>query len=98
MCLQIKIPTTSGERLSAPAAVSISCGRPGRKRPGNIKNGYVFCGLDEELIKDGIDIIIKKEVSDDFKELNFIKIDGMNTTFDDIVNAYHSILIDAVAD
>lgn len=54
---------------------------------GNIKNGYVFCGLDEELIKDGIDIIIKKEVSDDFKELNFIKIDGMNTTFDDIVNA-----------
>ena len=54
---------------------------------GNIKNGYVFCGLDEELIKDGIDMIIKREVSDDFKDLNLIKIDGMNTTFDDIVNA-----------
>lgn len=54
---------------------------------GNIKNGYVFCGLDEELIKDGIGIIINKEVTDDFKELNLIKIDGMNTTFNDIVNA-----------
>lgn len=54
---------------------------------GNIKNGYVFCGLDEELIKDGIEIIINKEISEDFKELNLIKIDGMNTTFDEIVNA-----------
>lgn len=54
---------------------------------GNIKSGYVFCGLDEELIKDGIDIIIKKEITDDFKELNLISIDGMNTTFDDILNA-----------
>lgn len=54
---------------------------------GNVKNGYVFCGLDEELIKDGIDKIIKKEISDDFKDLNLIRIDGMNTTFDDIVNA-----------
>ena len=54
---------------------------------GNIKNGYVFCGLDEELIKDGINMIIKREVSDDFKDLNLIRIDGMNTTFDDIVNA-----------
>lgn len=37
---EIKTPTTFGERLSAPTAVSISCGRPERKRPGNIKNGY----------------------------------------------------------
>lgn len=54
---------------------------------GNLKNGYIFCGLDEELIKDGIDIIVKKEIAEEFKELNFIKIDGMNTTFDDIMNA-----------
>ena len=54
---------------------------------GNVKNGYVFCGLDEELIKDGIDLIIKREVSDDFKELNLIRIDGVNTSFDDIMNA-----------
>ncbi|NSA00471.1 hypothetical protein FHU26_000905 [Clostridium beijerinckii] len=27
---------------------------------GNIKNGYIFCGLDEEFIKDGISLIIKR--------------------------------------
>lgn len=54
---------------------------------GTIKNGYIFCGLDEELIKDGINLIIKKEISEDFRELNLIKIDGMNTSFDDIMNA-----------
>lgn len=54
---------------------------------GNIKNGYIFCGLDEELIKDGIDLIIKKQIDENLKELNLIKIDGMNTNFDDIMNA-----------
>lgn len=54
---------------------------------GNMKNGYVFCGLDEELIKDGINLIIKREISEEFKELNLIRIDGMNTSFDDIMNA-----------
>lgn len=54
---------------------------------GNIKNGYVFCGLDEEFIKDGIDLIVKREVPEELKDLNLIKIDGMNTTFDEIMNA-----------
>lgn len=54
---------------------------------GNIKNGYVFCGLDEELIKDGINLIIKKEINEELADLNLIKIDGMNTSFDDIMNA-----------
>ena len=54
---------------------------------GNLKNGYILCGLDEEIIKDAISIIVKKEVSEEFKELNLIKIDGMNTTFDYIMNA-----------
>jgi DNA polymerase-3 subunit delta len=54
---------------------------------GKLKNGYVFCGLDEELIKDGINLITKREIAEDLKELNLIRIDGMNTTFDDIMNA-----------
>lgn len=54
---------------------------------GNLKNGYVFCGLDEELIKDGISLITKREVSEELAELNLIRIDGMNTSFEDIVNA-----------
>jgi len=54
---------------------------------GKIKNGYVFCGLDEELIKDGVNLITKREISEELKDLNLIRIDGMNTTFDDIMNA-----------
>ena len=54
---------------------------------GNIKNGYIFCGLDEEFIKDGINLIVKKEIADEVMELNLIKIDGMNTNFDAIMNA-----------
>ena len=54
---------------------------------GNIKNGYIFCGLDEELIKDGIELIVKKQIDEQLSDLNLIKIDGMNTTFDAIMNA-----------
>ena len=54
---------------------------------GKIKNGYGFCGLDEELIKDGINLITKREMSEELKDLNLIRIDGMNTTFDYIMNA-----------
>lgn len=52
-----------------------------------ISNGYIFCGLDEELIKDSINLITKKVVPKELTELNFIRIDGMNTNFDDIMNA-----------
>lgn len=54
---------------------------------GNFKNGYIFCGLDEELIKDSISLITKKEIPEELEELNLIKIDGMNAAFDDIMNA-----------
>ncbi|WP_297427175.1 DNA polymerase III subunit delta [Clostridium sp.] len=54
---------------------------------GKVQKGYIFCGLDEELIKDGINLIVKREIQEEFKELNLIRIDGMNTSFDDIMNA-----------
>ncbi|MBQ5696264.1 MAG: DNA polymerase III subunit delta, partial [Clostridium sp.] len=53
----------------------------------NISNGYVFCGLDEELIKISVDAIINKVVEKDFLDLNFIKLDGLTTTFEEIENA-----------
>lgn len=53
----------------------------------NISNGYVFCGLDEELIKISVDAIINKVVEKDFLDLNFIKLDGLTATFEDIENA-----------
>lgn len=54
---------------------------------GKIYNGYIFCGLDEELIKDGVNLIVKREISEELRDINLIKIDGINTTFDDIMNA-----------
>lgn len=52
-----------------------------------IKNSYIFCGADEELIKEGIDTLTKPLLTEGLEELNYIKIDGLNTTIDDIMNA-----------
>ena len=60
-------------------------------KKNSIANGYVFCGLDEELIKSSIDSIIKKVVDKDFLDLNFIKIDGLTSTFDEIENACETL-------
>lgn len=60
-------------------------------KKNSIANGYVFCGLDEELIKSSIDPIIKKVVDKEFLDLNFIKIDGLTSTFDEIENACETL-------
>ena len=60
-------------------------------KKNSIANGYVFCGLDEELIKSSIDPIIKKVLDKDFLDLNFIKIDGLTSTFDEIENACETL-------
>ena len=60
-------------------------------KKNSIANGYVFCGLDEELIKSSIDPIIKKVLDKDFLDLNFIKIDGSTSTFDEIENACETL-------
>ncbi|WP_303188487.1 DNA polymerase III subunit delta [uncultured Clostridium sp.] len=60
-------------------------------KKNSIANGYVFCGLDEELIKSSIDLIIKKVLDKDFLDLNFIKIDGLTSTFDEIENACETL-------
>lgn len=59
----------------------------GEIKKNDIANGYVFCGLDEELIKISIKSIINKVVEKDFLDLNLIKLDGLTTTFDEIENA-----------
>ena len=60
-------------------------------KKNSIANGYVFCGLDEELIKSSIDPIIKKVLDKDFLDLNFIQIDGLTSTFDEIENACETL-------
>ena len=56
-------------------------------KKGDIGSGYVFCGLDEELIKENINILVKKLVPDEFMTLNYERLDGLTTTFNDIENA-----------
>ena len=60
-------------------------------KKGKIDNSYIFCGLDEELIKEGIDLIKSKAIDPGFEELNYIKLDGLTTTFDEIMNACETI-------
>jgi DNA polymerase-3 subunit delta len=58
----------------------------------NIKNSYVFCGMDERLIMENINYIIKKEVDDNFKDLNLFKFDGSSlTNFEDVINACQTL-------
>ena len=52
-----------------------------------ISNSYILCGIDEELIKESINNIIKPFVSNDGMDLNYIKMDGLTTDFDSIKNA-----------
>lgn len=56
-------------------------------KKNKIYNSYVFCGLDEELIKESINSIVKKTISKDSLDLNFIKLDGLQTTCQEIENA-----------
>lgn len=57
----------------------------------SIKNSYIFCGLDEELIKDGIQLLTKPYIDDGFGDLNYIRLDGLTTSMDDIINACETL-------
>lgn len=56
-------------------------------KANKIDGSYIFCGQDEELIKDAINGLIKPYVNDEFSDLNYIKIDGNTVTSESIINA-----------
>lgn len=56
-------------------------------KKNKIANSYVFCGLDEELIKESINSIVKRIISKESIDLNLIKLDGLQTTCQEIENA-----------
>lgn len=58
---------------------------------GKIKNSYVFCGQDEELIKEAIGKVVNPYIDEGLKDLNFIKFDGVQCTFDEIENACETL-------
>lgn len=61
-------------------------------KKNKISNCYVFCGNDEQLIKEGIESIIKKTIDKSFLELNYLKFDGNSLeSFDTVVNACETV-------
>jgi DNA polymerase III subunit delta len=63
----------------------------GNVRKGNIENCYIFCGLDEKLMKDSIKLIVDKVVDRNFLELNYVKFDGSKSEIDDVINACETL-------
>ncbi|QAA31713.1 DNA polymerase III subunit delta [Clostridium manihotivorum] len=61
------------------------------KMKKGLEGAYVFVGLDEMIISENIDKIVAKTVSGEFKDLNYIRIDGMKTSFDEIMNACETL-------
>ena len=58
----------------------------GEVKKRKVDNSYIFCGLDEELIKEGINLIVNT-IDTSLLDLNYIRLDGLTTTFDEIMNA-----------
>lgn len=62
----------------------------------NIKKGkfercYLFCGYDEQLMKEVIEKIINKNIDKNFSSFNSIQLDGNTASYDDIVNACETL-------
>ncbi|GAA0122174.1 MAG: DNA polymerase III subunit delta [Clostridium argentinense] len=55
-------------------------------KKGKFDNCYIFCGTDENLIKTSVNTIISKNIDDNFKDLNFMRLDGQKIDNDTIVN------------
>lgn len=53
----------------------------------NISNCYIFCGTDENLIREAINTMVNKLIDPSFKDLNYVKYDGAKVTNDIILNS-----------
>lgn len=60
-------------------------------KSNKLKNVYVFCGLDEILIKEAIDKILKKAIDPMMKDLNMVKYDALDLDFDTFMNACETL-------
>ncbi|WP_027625026.1 DNA polymerase III subunit delta [Clostridium lundense] len=61
-------------------------------KKNNLDNCYIFCGIDEELIKENIRTLVNKVVDKNFIDLNYVRFDGDNLNgFDDIINACETL-------
>lgn len=57
-----------------------------------IEKCYVFCGGDEQLIKEGINSIVDRVIDKNFEQLNYIRFDGNSLeSFDPVINACETL-------
>ena len=61
-------------------------------KKGDLRNCYLFCGMDELLIKENIKALIKKVINPNFIDLNYMKFDGSSLeSFDPVINACETL-------
>lgn len=60
-------------------------------KKGKIDNCYVFCGIDEKIIKDSIELIVDSTLNKDFIDLNYVKFDGSKAVMNDVLNACETL-------
>ena len=55
-------------------------------KSNKIDNSYIFCGHDEELIKDAIKLITKPLFKNEIEKLNYIEVDGNGVNVEEVIN------------
>ncbi|MFT8315139.1 MAG: DNA polymerase III subunit delta [Clostridium sp.] len=56
-----------------------------------VDNFYIFCGYNEQLIKENIRKITELVVNPNFLDLNYFEFDGATVSYDEIVNACETL-------
>ena len=56
-------------------------------KKGKIEKCYAFCGVDEKLLKDNVNIVIDKVLGNGLMDLNFTKFDGNKVDINEVYNA-----------
>lgn len=62
-----------------------------RIKKKEIDNFYIFCGFNEQLIKENIKKIAEFIINPDFFDLNYFEFDGGIVSYDEIVNACETL-------
>ncbi|MFL0195801.1 DNA polymerase III subunit delta [Clostridium sp. WILCCON 0269] len=61
-------------------------------KEGRIENCYLFCGVDEFIIKENIEKLVNKIIKSDFVEFNYIRFDGNSLeSFEPVINACETV-------
>ena len=55
------------------------------------KNNYILMGVNEHLIKECVEDIVKRNVKEEFLDLNYIKFDGFKLDFQEVINACETL-------